>query len=240
MLILKMDFKKTILLILLFVTTVGFSQTKSKELTGGITINTRSNFIAGIQLKYSRRIDKMLYQGFGLEIVNIKHPKELKVPSLKTSKTFIVGKNNYLFSIKPTINIEKILFEKDPHEGVRVSLLAAAGPSLGVLKPYIIEYEDTVGSVSKAQYNPEIHTSFASINGNAGVFEKFGQSKYIVGGVLKASLIFEYSSMKNRLSSIETGFMYEQLTKKAQLNPYVSSESSFFTAFVNISLGKKL
>ena len=235
-----MGIKKAILITLLFSSVLGFSQTKTKEFTGGITINTRSNFIAGIQAKYTRRIDKMLYQGYGIEIVNIKHPKELKVPSLKTAKTFIVGKNNYLFSIKPNINIEKILFEKDPNEGIRVSILAAVGPSLGILKPYVIEYEDTAGAVSKAQYNPEIHTSFGSINGNAGIFEKFGQSKFIVGAHIKASLVFEYSAIKNRLSSIETGFMYEQLTKKAQLNPYVSSESSFFTAFVNISLGKKL
>lgn len=234
-----MEFKKTIVFIFLFSSLIGFSQTKSKELTGGITINTRSSFIAGIQAKYSKRIDKMLYQGYGIEIVNIKHPKELKVPSANTTKTFVVGKNNYLFSIKPNINIEKILFEKDPNEGVRVSLLTAIGPSLGILKPYVIEYEDTAG-VTKGQYNPDIHTSFSSINGNAGIFKNFGQSKYILGGHIKASLVFEYSTIKNRLSSIETGFMYEQLSKKAQLNPFVSSESSFFTAFVNISLGKKL
>lgn len=234
-----MYLRKNITIFLLLYSFGGFSQTTKNELTGGININTRSSFIAGIHAKYSKRVSKSMYQGFGAEIVNVKHPKELRVPSAKTANTFVLGKNNYLFSVRPNVNIEKVLFEKDPSEGVRVNILAAAGPSVAILKPYIIEYEQQNGSVVKQQFNPDIH-DFIFINGNAGILSNFGDSRYVVGGHLKASLLFEYSTVRNKLSSIEAGFMYEQLTKTVELNPFVSSESSFFTAFVNISIGKKL
>lgn len=235
-----MKLRKIILTIFILFSINAFTQSLKKEISGGITINTRSSFIAGIHGKYSKRIEKTLYQGYGLEIVNVKHPKELRVPSAQTANTFVLGKNNYLFSIRPNINIEKVLFEKDPDEGVRVNFLIAAGPSLGILKPYVIEYENQSQDIKvKEQFNPDIH-DFQFINGSAGVFKNFGDSKFIVGAHLKASLLFEYSTIKNRLSSLEAGFMYEQLTKSIELNPFVSAESSFFSAYINFSIGKKL
>ena len=233
--------KKFTFIAFIFFTFSGVAQKYTRELTGGIIINTRSNFIAGFTGRYSKLIKKDLYQGYGLEIVNIKHPKEIKVPTASASaSTFIFAKNNYLFSIRPNYNLEKVLFEKDPNEGIRVSILTGIGPSIAILKPYIIAYQDPkTGKINNQQYDPNVHKDFSYVQGDGGIFEQFGKSKYIIGAHLKTSLIFEYGTIKNRISSIETGFMYEQLTQKAELNPFVSSESAFFTAFINISLGKK-
>ena len=214
-----------------------FAQNSNRELTFGGIIHTRSGFIGGINAKYAKRVNKKWSTIYSAEFVNIRHPKELRIPT-QYSGTFVLGKSNYLFSIRPQFGMEKMIFSKDPYEGVKVSVIGAVGPSLGILKPYMVEYQNQDQTSTKEQYNQDIDLS--TIIGNAGWYRGFGQSKLLPGGHAKLSLAFEYSTFKNRISAVETGFLFEQLTSKVELNPFVSSESSFFVAFVIISFGKKL
>ena len=209
----------------------------NNELTFGGIIHTRSGFLGGVSSKYAKPINKEWAQFYSLEIVNVRHPKELRIPT-QYSGTFILGKSNYLFNIRPQFGLEKAIFKKDPSEGVRVSIIGAAGPTLAVVKPYLVEYLVDNETSVKEQFNKDIVLS--SIVGGAGWYTGFGQSKFVPGGNVKLSMAFEYSTFKKRISTIETGFIYEQLASKVELNPFVSSESSFFIAFIALNFGKKL
>lgn len=194
--------------------------------------------MGGVQGKYIKQINTEWTQSYTLEILNIRHPKEIRVPSYLTTASFILGKSNYLFSIRPQYSIERLLFKKDPIEGVQVNLVAAAGPSLGIIKPYIVEYQEADGDLVFVQYSEIINKP--SIVGGGGWFRGFGQSSFVPGVNAKMSLLFEYSTQKTRISALEAGFAAEQFASSITLNPSVSSESFFITAFVTLSFGGKL
>lgn len=229
---------KVILLnISILLSLLSFSQNGNKEFTVGVTAHTRSGFIGGFQAKYSKRINKVWSNHYAFEMANIRDPKEIRIPT-QYSGTFILGKSNFLFSFRPQYGVERLLFAKDPDQGIKVSIGLTGGPTLGIVKPYMVEFENADESTSKAQYTEDIDLS--SIVGNAGWFNGVGKSKIVPGAHLKLSLVFEYSTIKNRVSAIETGFMYEQLVSKIELNPFIEKESSFLMAFVTLSFGKKL
>jgi len=229
--------KSILLHILILFSLISFAQNRSKEFTGGVTAHTRSGFIGGFHAKYAKRINKKWSNHYAFELANIRNPKEIRIPT-QYSGTFILGKSNFLFSFRPQYGVERLLFSKDPDQGIKVSLGATVGPTIGIVKPYMVEFENADKSTTKAQYTEEIDLS--TIIGNAGWFNGIGKSKIVPGAHLKLSLIFEYSTIKNRVSAIETGFMYEQLTSKIELNPFIENESSFLMAFVTLSFGKKL
>lgn len=229
--------KRVSTIILLFISFAVFCQTGNDEITGGVIIHTRSGFIGGFNLKYSKRMSKNWMNYYSFEIANIRSPKEIRIPT-QAQGTFILGKSNFLFSIRPQVGLERVLFEKDPDQGVKVSFSGAVGPSLGIIKPYIVKYRKPDNSISNEQYSEDI--DLTSIVGNGGWYRGIGKSKLTFGGNIKTSLIFDYSTVKKRISTIEAGFLYEQFGSQIELNPYVNGESSFLVAFVTLSFGKKL
>ena len=210
---------------------------QNNELTGGLLIHTRSGFIGGFNAKYMSKVNKQWMRGYAFEVANIRNPKEIRIPT-PSSGTFILGKSNSLFSLRPQFLMERIVFAKHPDQGVKVSLLSGVGPSLGIVKPYFVEYINANDNIVKGQYTEDVDLN--SIIGNAGWFRGFGSARFVPGGNLKLSLVFDYSTLKNVISSIETGLMYEQFSSKIQQNPFIEGESTFIMAFVSLNFGKKL
>lgn len=224
---------------MLFLSSLINAQNSLKELTGGVVLHTRSGFIGGFNVKYTKKINTIWSNFYAFEAVNIRNPKEIRIPT-QYSGTFILGKSNFLFNLRPQYGFERLLFAKDPDQGIKVSLSTAFGPTLGIVKPYIIEYRTSNNSntTAKAQYTQDV--DLAAIVGNAGWYSGIGQSKIVPGIHAKFSLLFEYSTLNNRISALETGFMYEQMASKVEFNPFIRGESSFFIAFVTLNFGKKL
>jgi hypothetical protein len=72
----------------------------TREFTWGVNKNTNGGLIGGVMLKHSRLRQNNIYQTFGLELLNIKHPKEQRYTSRQTGTSFIWGKQNYLYAIR--------------------------------------------------------------------------------------------------------------------------------------------
>ena len=51
------------------------------EILWGINKNTNGGLIGGINLKFANKIEDNTYRIYGIEIVNVKHPKEYKYTS---------------------------------------------------------------------------------------------------------------------------------------------------------------
>ena len=110
-----------------------------REVLFGVNKNTNGGLIGGFVLKMGFRIDDTNFQFFGLDLVNVKDPKEVRYNTV-LGNSYIFGKSNYLYSIRPYYGRELIVFKKAPQQGVQVSLLGAVGPSIGIIAPYFIEY----------------------------------------------------------------------------------------------------
>src|SRR5688572_17284936 len=111
----------------------------NSEFTWGINKNSSGGLIGGFTFKKAKKRSDRVLETFGLEIMNVKHPQEVRKTSLYTGNYFIYGKSNYLYALRPQYGRDYILFTKAPQQGVEIKAVFAAGPSIGIIAPYYIE-----------------------------------------------------------------------------------------------------
>lgn len=201
----------------------------------GFVKATNGGLISGFYFRHSKKLNDRNLTNLGIEMVNIKHPREARETTF-TGSSFIFGKSHYLAAIRTTYGRERILFKKAPQQGARVTGIVAVGPSIGLEIPYYIE----IGGGRKEQYdpfNPEHARPF--IGGSAGPFRGLGQSNVVIGLHAKTSLTFETNSTKQRVFGFEVGFTIDAYTREIEILPLVENQSVFPTAFLAIYFGKR-
>lgn len=209
------------------------------EFLYGVNFNTNGGLFGGIVFRYSTVIDDKMKQTFGLEIVNVKHPKEIRTQSSANGSNFVFGKSNYLFVIRPQYGRELLLFRRAPEEGVRISFIAAAGPSLGIIKPYYVLVQPNSADPYIAQYSPaDPNQSQQTIIG-ATKLTRFDGTQLGVGFNVKAGLSFEIGGFRTSATGFEVGGMFEAFTKKIIIIPLAENRSTFASVYLNIFFKSK-
>jgi hypothetical protein len=209
------------------------------EFIWGINKNSSSGLIGGFVFKKSRKVNDYTLQTFGLEIMNVRHPQEVRKTAQGSGNFFIFGKSNYLYAFRFQYGRDFILFQKAPQQGVEIKAVLAAGPSIGVVAPYYIERSVGSGLVTvKEQYDPAQH-EFGEILGNGGIFYGVGESKLQLGGNLKAALNFETGVLKSQVTGFEVGLLVDAYTKKVILMPTVPNKAVYPTIFITIFYGAR-
>lgn len=205
-----------------------------QEILVGINKNTNGGLIGGFTLKLGYRIDDSNFQFFGLDLVNVKNPKEVRYQTV-LGNSYIFGKSNYLYSIRPYYGREIIVGKKAPQQGVQVSLLGAIGPTIGIIAPYYIEYAVSRVETVREQFNPEVHQSRFNILGPGRVFEGIGESEVAFGANAKVAVNFEFGVFKSNVTGLELGYQLEGFTKEIPLMPTTENnqifQSVYFTFF---------
>jgi hypothetical protein len=210
------------------------------EFTWGINKNTSGGLIGGLVFKKARKLknDRVL-ETFGLELVNIKHPQEVRRNSVQTGNLFIYGKSNYLYAIRLQYGRDFILFKKAPQQGVEIKGVFAVGPTIGVVAPYYVEYypEGGGGFTIRAPYNPDINVDY--IAGTGRIFEGLGDSKITPGANFKAALNFELGTIKSQVTGFEAGFLIDAYAKTVEMIPSTKNYSVFPTLFITLFYGSR-
>lgn len=211
------------------------------EFTWGINKNTSGGLIGGFTFKKSRKLTDRMLETFGLEIMNVKHPQEIRKSSI-TGNYFIYGKSNYLYAFRFQYGRDYILFKKAPQRGVEIKAVFAAGPTLGVVAPYYVEWAPDPGSnyyyTVREQYVPgKVNEEW--ILGTGRLFEGLGDSKLVMGGNLKAALNFELGVLKSQLTGFEVGFLVDAYSKPIDLVPTAKSYSVYPTLFITLFYGSR-
>jgi hypothetical protein len=207
-----------------------------REYLLGVNKNTNGGMVGGFALKVGSRIDDSQFAYFGLELANVKHPKEVRYTTV-TGNNYIYGKSNYLYAIRPHYGRELILFKKAPNQGVQVSALAAVGPSIGLIAPYFIEYAINRVETVVEPYDPAIHQSRFNILGTGQLLEGIGQSKLAIGGMAKAALHFEFGVFKSNATGLEVGYQLEGFQKKIPLIQTADNNQFFQSAYFTLFFG---
>lgn len=191
--------------------------------TYGITANTNSGLIGGFSFRHSRLLDSKLFgmpqsSYLSIEAVNVKHPKEFSANTGYNGR-FIAGKENFLFSIRGQYGRDVKLFERVGDEGIEVGGILAAGPTLGIIKPYYVQVQE--GNRTYSVPAETLSTTGASGTpiGPGGFFEGFGNSKFTVGLNAKAGLSFDLSAFRNNITGLEIGFLAEVFPKRIPILP---------------------
>jgi hypothetical protein len=207
-----------------------------REYLLGVNKNTNGGMIGGVALKVGTRLDDSQFAFFGLELANVKHPKEVRYTTV-TGNNYIFGKSNYLYVIRPHYGREVILFKKAPNQGVQVSALGAVGPSIGLVAPYFIEYALNRVETVVEQYDPALHQSRFNILGTGRLLEGVGQSELAIGGMAKAALYFEFGVFKSNATGLEVGYQVEGFQKKIPLILREQNRQFFQSAYFTLFFG---
>lgn len=238
------------LIITLFV--VGFhgvavSQTQdsyeyTSEFTWGINKNSSGGLIGGFVFKKARKLNDRLFETFGLELMNVKHPQEVRKSSALSGNSFIFGKSNYLYAIRLQYGRDLVLFTKAPQQGVEIKAVGAIGPSIGIVAPYYIEITiDNSGyNTIKQQYNPDnpFH-NYRNIVGTGNLFQGLGESSVVMGLNLKAGINFEIGTIKSSVTGFEVGFLLDAYSQKVTLMPTTTNYSLYPTVYFTLFYGSR-
>ncbi|GAB3976399.1 hypothetical protein GCM10028806_35850 [Spirosoma terrae] len=224
--------------------------------TYGITSNTNSGVLGGLSFRQAKLLSGDFfglpqYRYLSFEIVNVKHPKEIQTASNFASSRFIYGKENYLFALRGQYGREIRLFDRSADEGIAVSGIFAAGPTLGIIKPYYVKISEGSGNQTRSVPFSSLNQGAGGLQGapigSGGFFQGLGESKLTVGLNVKAALSFELSTFRNNTTGIEVGFLTEIFPNKIIIipnpGPTGSREDgnrSFFTSgYVTLFFGSK-
>jgi hypothetical protein len=207
------------------------------EFTWGINKNTYGGLIGGFVFKKARKLNDRLLETFGLEIMNVKHPQEVRQNSQSTGNYFIYGKSNYLYALRFQYGRDLILFKKAPQQGVEIKAVTAIGPTLGIVAPYYIERPaDQGGFVTiREPYRPGIRPE--EIYGPGRLFEGLGESTLKIGANAKLALNFELGTVKSQVTGFEAGFLVDAYTSKVIIVPSAQNYSVFPTLFFTLFYG---
>jgi hypothetical protein len=223
----------------LAVSTTAAAQTQDSydyqsEFTWGINKNTYGGLIGGFVFKKAHKLNDRVLETFGLEIMNVKHPQEVRQHSQSTGNFFIFGKSNYLYALRFQYGRDVIIFRKAPQQGVEIKAVGAIGPSIGIVAPYYIERAADGGFVTiREQYNPGIEAT--EIYGPGRLFEGLGDSKLKIGANVKAAINFELGTTKSQVTGFEAGMLLDTYSSKVIMVPtarnYAVYPTLFFTLF---------
>jgi len=208
------------------------------EFTWGINKNTSGGLIGGLVFKKARKLknDRML-ETFGVEVVNIKHPQEVR-KNANYGNLFIFGKVNYLYALRLQYGRDLILFKKAPQQGVEIKGVFAVGPSLGIVSPYYVEYGPENSQFTQyAPYSKNIPQG--SIYGPGRLFQGLGESNLVMGANLKAAINFELGTIKSQVTGFETGFLIDAYTKKIEIMEDAKRYSVYPTLFITLFYGNR-
>lgn len=222
-----------------------FAQTQdsydyNSEFTWGISKNSYGGLIGGFVFKKARRIEKKTFETFGLEVMNVKNPHEVRTQAPSSGNYFIYGKSNYLYALRFQYGRDIILFTKGPQQGVEVKAVFAVGPSIGIVTPYYVQVDPTGGQgyyTTNVPYTPDI--SYGEIQGTGTLFEGLFQSKLQLGGNLKAALNFELGTAKNQVTGFEAGFLLDAYTSTVVLMPSAENHAVYPTVFLTLFYGSR-
>ena len=207
----------------------------NNEFVWGINKNTRGGLIGGFILKKSTRISENQFQTYGLELMNVKHPKETRISNPLNGNSFIWGKENYLYSIRLQYGRENIIFKKASFQGLQIHAILAGGPTIGLLAPYYIQNNQGINE----PFDPEKHVDFNSILGTGNILQGIGESEIKFGLNLKPALSFEFGAFKSNVSGIELGLVFEGFTEEINLVPNDSNDQFFTSFFVTLFYGRR-
>jgi len=236
------------LLIVLLGSTLGtFAQTQDSydydsEFTWGVNKNSAGGLIGGFAFKMAKKRSDRILETYGLEIVNVKHPQEVRHNSRSTGNFFIYGKTNYLYALRLQYGRDLIFFKKAPQQGVEIKAVFAAGPSIGVVAPYYIErsVDQSFFSSKHEQYDPSNpNHSYELILGTGNLFEGIGDSKLQLGGNVKIGLNFELGTVKSQVTGFEVGFLVDAYANNVILMPSTSNKSVFPTVYFTLFYGNR-
>lgn len=207
----------------------------TSESIWGVSKNSASGLIGGFIFRFSRLVKPNHYRTIGFELMNVKHPAESRVVS-RTGNYFVVGKSNYLYTIRGQYGRDIVIFKKASQQGVQITATGTVGPSIGLEAPYYIE----LNQYTKEPYDPSNPAhSIDNISGSGFMFQGLFESNIVIGLNLKAGLSFEFGTFKSNVSGFEIGTLIDAYARKINMIPEADNYAVWPTVYITLFYGSR-
>jgi hypothetical protein len=214
-----------------------------KEHSFSANIHTQGFGIGYRHGKHLTAYKKLMFEG---EIVTMKHPKEIKslYPIDENSKSYIYGKLNSFFIIRPGIGIQKVINSKPYWGGIEVRYFYYAGLSLGFTKPvYLFIWNYKPGSfesrITTEKYDPAKH-DVDNIYGRAPFTNGIEEIQIHPGLYGKFGFNFEFGQEDKKIRCLEAGINFDAYTKSIPIMAFNNNSQYFFTIYLSYSFGRRI
>lgn len=248
-----------ILFLFLFTSFGAYSQTQEATIFDEATVVYANSVYGGAILhtngwgahitigKAKTAFKSRIYQ---LDMVGMKHPKEIRTfnPYREQPRSYIFGKLNTLFVIRPSIGSRVVSFDKIRKSGVSVGYNWRVGPSLGITRPVFLEigyYETGMSGQNQYQkvvvekYDPEVH-KYDDILGRAGGLRGMNELKLKPGLYGAIALNFEYDSNRSGMKGIEVGATVDYYPiEPVEIMAFAENYQLYLNFYVSLQFGKR-
>lgn len=212
------------------------------EIAGGGVLHTSG---WGINFRYARFLTGFSKLAYEIEIVGLKHPKEVKIPSPYENnvKGYFYGKLNVVTLVRPSIGIQKVFIPKQSVKGVSIGYIFHVGPSLALAKPVYLNVLIETNNIRRfdrviRKYDPEKHT-IDNIYGRASYFNGIDEMKLYPGIFSKFAFQFEYANQRDILKTLETGVAIDLYFKEIPIMAFADNRFFYANLFINLMFGKR-
>ncbi len=182
---------------------------------------------------------------FQLDISERKHNKEAKENKVTSpSAPVIYGKINFFYPVKLGLQQQFLLGNKSNKNGVSVTGNVGGGITLGMLRPYEIEVDDTSGKRRFVKYDSPDSALFrsgmqSSSTSGPGLGTGWNGIKMTPGAYVKGAVRFDYGAYNEMVNAIEVGVCAEFYSKKIPQMLDNKQKQFFFSAYFSVMFGKR-
>lgn len=202
----------------------------------------------GVSVSYTKNKGAFKSRLYQLDIVGMKHPKEVRSfnPYFEDTRSYIYGKLNSFFIIRPTIGKKYLKFDKIRKSGVAVGYNWRIGPSLGFTKPVYLEIgipQDNnifaLEAIIVEKYDPVEHLP-DNILGRASGLRGFDELQLQAGIHAGFGLNFEYDPERSGIKGIEVGATADFYPfDEVEIMAFSENKSLFFNFYLSLQFGTK-
>lgn len=225
-----------------------------KEKSGNVMVHT-----LGFGVGYRYGINKNYYKNRMLEfdILGMRAPNQMRRynDNFANPRSYVYGKLNDLFIIRAGIGRQHLLNRKPYWGGVEVRGFYYGGLDLGLAKPtyldiiyYIVDNNIYITDhISLEKYNPEEHFPYIGVNpnclceifGRGPMLSGFNKLKVYPGFYLKGGFNFEFSSLNDRIKSMEAGVSADIFPWPVPVMAFRKADYYFITGYLSFHFGKR-
>jgi len=194
---------------------------------------------------------------YDFDILEMRAPNQVKQSNqnFPNTRPYVYGKLNSLFILRAGIGRQLLLNRKPYWGGVEVRAFYYGGIDIGLAKPtYLyISYDSLVNGtlyqdhISLEKYDPEKHFPYpgtgtsplSEIYGRGPLLSGFEQIKPYPGLYLKGGFNFEFSSLNDRIRSLEAGVTLDIFPKPVPIMAFSKADYYFITGYLSYHFGKR-
>jgi hypothetical protein len=205
----------------------------------------------GGNFRYAKRITYLKKTLYEVDLVTIKHPKEVKIFSNynapNTSKSYIYGKTNSFINLRAGIGFQREIFQKQDRDGIAIRYFYNFGPDIGFAKPIYYNYVVILVDSNNQVYYKKMTEKFVSqhpnatdIMGRASFFKGFDELSVIPGVYAKLGLTMEFGKKEQIINALEGGIVLDAFIKRIPIMATEKNPWFFPTLFISYRFGRSI